>query len=131
MRPNLNQLTTAAIPSRRSSERYTLGTDLCLDVGRQRLERSGIEIPIPKLSFDFLLALVRAAPNVVTFDELAEQVWSGRVVQLETINQRAKLLRDALGDRVHSARVIRGARTRLCARLRSADGSGCRSTDFT
>jgi predicted ATPase/DNA-binding winged helix-turn-helix (wHTH) protein len=80
-----------------------------LDVGRQRLERDGTEIPLPKLSFDFLLALVRAAPNVVLYDELMRQVWEGLIVQPETISQRAKLLRDALGD---DAQLIRGLRGR-------------------
>jgi predicted ATPase/DNA-binding winged helix-turn-helix (wHTH) protein len=113
VRPTLTLVTTAASsPGRRSSERYLLGADLCLDVGRQRLERDGAEIPLPKLSFDFLLALVRAAPNVATLDELMAQVWPGLVVQPETVSQRAKLLRDALGDDAQSPTVIRGVRGR-------------------
>lgn len=109
MRPTLSLVTSAR---RRSSERYLLGTDLFLDVGRQRLERDGSEIPLPKLSFDFLLALVRAAPNVVNYDDLMTQVWPGLVVQPETISQRAKLLRDALGDDPQSSTLVRGVRGR-------------------
>src|SRR5436190_7638714 len=96
----------------RPPERYLLGADLCLDVGRQQLERNGSEIALAKLSFGFLLALVRAAPNVVTYDELMAQVWPGLVVAPETITQRAKLLRDALGDSERSSRLIRGIRGR-------------------
>lgn len=98
--------------ARRPRERFQLGSDLCLDAGRLRLERNGSEIPLPKLSFDFLLALVRAAPNVVTYDDLMAQVWPGLVVQPETISQRAKLLRDALSDDPQTPKVVRGVRGR-------------------
>jgi predicted ATPase len=40
------------------------------------------------------------------------QVWPGVVVQPETLSQRAKLLRDALGDDVQSPTLIRGVRGR-------------------
>src|SRR5207245_6105078 len=96
----------------RSRERYLLGADIFIDVGRQRLERSGSEIALPKLSFDFLLALVRAAPDVMTYDELMAQVWRGLVVAPETVSQRAKLLRDALGDGEQASKLIRGVRGR-------------------
>ena len=96
----------------RSRERYLLGADLLLDVGRQRLERAGSAIELPKLSFEFLLVLARGAPDVVTYDELMAQVWPGLVVQSDTITQRAKLLRDALGDSERSSRLIRGVRGR-------------------
>jgi predicted ATPase/DNA-binding winged helix-turn-helix (wHTH) protein len=100
------------LPARLSQERYLLGGHLLLDVGRQRLERDGNEIGLPKLSFDFLVALVRAAPDVVTHDELMARVWPGLVVQPDTISQRAKLLRDALGDDSSAPSVIRGVRGR-------------------
>jgi hypothetical protein len=50
------------------------------------------------LSFDLLLELVRAAPNLLTYDELMQRVWPGLVVSYETITQRVKLVGDALGD---------------------------------
>lgn len=72
--------------------------DLRVDVGRQVVVRDGYEIPLPKLSFDLLMALVRAAPNVLSSDELMTQVWPGLVVSPETLVQRVKLLREALAD---------------------------------
>ncbi len=54
--------------------------DLVLDVGQQRLWRDGTEIPLPKLSFDLLLALARRAPDVLSTDELMSRVWPGIVV---------------------------------------------------
>jgi TolB-like protein/DNA-binding winged helix-turn-helix (wHTH) protein len=78
-------------------EFWRLG-DLTIDVGGQKVSREGSTILLPQLSFKFLLALVHAAPNVMSPDDLMEQVWTGIFVNTETVKQRAKLLRDALGD---------------------------------
>lgn len=86
--------------------------DLIIDVGCQRVTRGDTDIPLPKLSFELLLALARAAPNVRTFDQLIERVWSGLVVSPETVSQRVKLVRDALGDNPHTPRYIAGVRGR-------------------
>jgi DNA-binding winged helix-turn-helix (wHTH) protein len=48
--------------------------DLRIDVGRRIVSRGNADIPVPKLSFDLLLVLVRAAPNVVSIDEFMERV---------------------------------------------------------
>ncbi|HET9446749.1 MAG TPA: winged helix-turn-helix domain-containing protein, partial [Steroidobacteraceae bacterium] len=74
--------------------------------------RDGAEIPLPKLSFDLLLALIRAAPNLVSIDGLMHEVWPNLVVNPETVSQRVKLLRDALGDNPHTPRYIEGLRGR-------------------
>lgn len=98
--------------------------DLLIDVGLQRVTRAGAEISLPKLSFDLLLVLIRAAPNVVSNDELMAQVWPGIVVSPETVSQRVKLLRDALGDDPHNPRYIAGLRGRgyrLLASARAAE----------
>lgn len=78
-------------------ERWQL-LDLVIDTGLQTVTRGGEVLALPRLSFQFLLELVRAAPNVVSSDELMERVWAGVFVNGETVTQRAKLLRDALGD---------------------------------
>ncbi len=72
--------------------------DLTVDVGSQTVMRDEVPIALPQLSFKFLLTLVRASPNVLSIDELMERVWTGIFVNAETVTQRAKLLRDALGD---------------------------------
>ncbi len=91
--------------------KYTLG-DLSIDTGRQLVSRAAISIPLPKLSYDLLLALVRAAPNLVSLEELMRLVWSGVVVSPETVSQRVKLLRDALDDDPRAPRYIAGLRGR-------------------
>ena len=53
---------------------YRVG-DLLIDTGRQRVTRDGNVIALPKLSYDLLIALVRAAPNLLSIDGLMEEVW--------------------------------------------------------
>jgi len=86
--------------------------DLTIDTGRQVVTRDGGSIALPKLSYDLLLALVRAAPNLVSLDELMRLVWPGIIVSPETVSQRVKLLRDALGDEPREPRYIAGLRGR-------------------
>ncbi len=90
---------------------YRLG-DLTIDTGRQLVSRADDPIALPKLSYDLLLVLVRAAPNVVSLDESMRLVWPGIIVSPETISQRVKLLRDALGDDPRVPRYIAGLRGR-------------------
>ena len=90
---------------------YRVG-DLLIDVGRQQVTRAGVELPLSQLSFQMLLALTRAAPNLLTFDQIMERVWPGVVVSPETISQRVKLVREALGDDSQSPRYVAGVRGR-------------------
>jgi len=80
-----------------SVERWKL-LDLVIDTGAQTVTRGEIPVPLPKLSFQFLVELIRAAPNVVSTDDLMNRIWVGVFVNSETVTQRAKLLRDSLGD---------------------------------
>jgi TolB-like protein/DNA-binding winged helix-turn-helix (wHTH) protein/Flp pilus assembly protein TadD len=86
--------------------------DILIDIGRQRVSRGAVELPVSQLSFDLLLALARAAPNLLSYDQLMERVWPGLVVTPETVSQRVKLVRDALADDPQSPRYIAGVRGR-------------------
>jgi adenylate cyclase len=86
--------------------------DLTIDTGRQIVTRAADPIPLPKLSYDLLLVLMRAAPNLVSMDELMRLVWPGIVVSPETVSQRVKLVRDALDDDPRAPRYIAGLRGR-------------------
>src|SRR5215472_6431387 len=86
--------------------------DLIVDLAPRRVKRAGTVITLKALSFDLLVTLVRAAPNLLTFDQLSERVWPGLVITPETIVQRVKLLRSALGDDPHAPRYIEGVRGR-------------------
>jgi TolB-like protein/DNA-binding winged helix-turn-helix (wHTH) protein len=86
--------------------------DLTLDTGRQRLTHGTVSIHLGPLTYRLLLALVEAAPNVASHDELARAVWNGRPVSPETVSQRVKLLRDAIGDHSNDPRYIELVRGR-------------------
>jgi TolB-like protein/DNA-binding winged helix-turn-helix (wHTH) protein len=96
---------------------YAVG-DLVVDVARVQVTRNGVEVPLPKLSFDLLVALIESAPAVVSLDALMKRVWAGVIVSPETVSQRAKLLRDALDDDTRTPRYftsVRGRGYRLVA----------------
>ena len=105
------------------SEVFLVG-DLRVDVGQQRVTRSDAEIALPNLSFQLLVALIRAAPDVLSHDALMARVWPGLVVSPETLHKRANLLREALGDGARESRYISAVRSRgyrLVAEVRRAE----------
>ncbi|HEY4974082.1 MAG TPA: winged helix-turn-helix domain-containing protein, partial [Steroidobacteraceae bacterium] len=83
-----------------------------VDIGLGRVTRGDADIALPKLSFELLLALIRAAPNLLTLEALMGQVWPGLVVSPETVTQRIKILRNVLGDDPKRPRYIAGLRGR-------------------
>src|ERR1700675_4268016 len=86
--------------------------DLHVDVGQQRVTRADIEIPLPNLSFQLLLALIRVAPTILSNDLAMARVWPGLIVSPETVAKRVNLLREALGDSAQEPRYIAGVRSR-------------------
>lgn len=110
---------TAPHSSTRTPERGTSAyrlADLTLHIGQHRLERDGKPIELGKLTYALLVALVESAPNVSTHDDLIRTVWGGRATTPETVTQRVKLLRDALGDDAEQPRyvgLVRGQGYRL------------------
>ncbi len=91
------------------SSRFRIG-DLTLDTGRCLLLCGSKHVALGPLTYQLLLTLVEAAPNVVTHDELVRSIWGGRSVSPETISQRIKLLRDALGDAPGNPRYVEAVR---------------------
>lgn len=107
--------------------------DLTLDAGLRRLERAGEPVEIGKLTYSLLMTLVEAAPNVVSHEELVQRVWGGRLTSPETVTQRVKLLRDALGDSAEQPRyvgLVRGQGYRLlpAVALQAADAPTASAT---
>jgi len=100
--------------------------DLLIDVGTRQVSRDGKPLQLPPLSYDLLLALVRHAPNAVSTTELMEQVWTGRVVNDETIAKRVELVREALGDNSRQSRyiaLVRGHGYRITAEVAPVTGT--------
>jgi TolB-like protein/DNA-binding winged helix-turn-helix (wHTH) protein len=100
--------------------------DLLIDARARRVTRGGMDLGVTGRSFDLLFALLRAAPGLVSFDELLDTVWPGTVVGVETVTQRVKLLRQALGDDAERPRYIlavRGHGYRLATQPIPASGA--------
>lgn len=91
--------------------RYRL-LDLTIDLERQRVERDGVPLDVAGLSFRLLACLVERGDRVVGFDELMDAVWAPAVVNEETVTQRVRLLRQALGDDARQPRYVRTVRSR-------------------
>jgi len=106
-------------------ECYRIG-DLVLDAGTQEVKRDGTIVPIPRLSFKLLLALARHAPNVVSAQQLENEVWEGLVVDRGTVNKRVLLLRKALDegrDGDPYIAVVRGSGYRLVVPVERIDSA--------
>ena len=89
----------------RHAKRFLIG-DLVLDTGKHEVSLDGHVLDLPGLSYQLIVVLAEAAPNVVSHDELVGQVWPGRVVSPETITQRISLVRQAIGDDANDPRYI-------------------------
>jgi len=59
-----NELPGADANANANADEFLVG-DLHVEVAQQRVTRAGIAITLPILSFELLLALIRAAPSSV------------------------------------------------------------------
>lgn len=86
--------------------------DLDVDLAQRRVSRGGEALVLPDLSFRLLATLIEAAPHTVDKDTLIEKVWDGVVVSDETLSQRVRLLRQALGEEGSEPRYMESVRGR-------------------
>ena len=86
-------------------------SDLTLDLDRHLLTRGGKPVKLTKLSFKALQDLVKAAPSLISHDELIDQIWGPRrVITLDNLSQRMKTMRQSLGDDPNKPIYIEGVR---------------------
>lgn len=90
----------------RQSSVFRFG-DFVLDASQRRLLRSGEDVDLPPKTFDLLLHLLQHRDRVLTKDELLEAVWRDVNVVENTLAQRIREIREALGDGVHGAQFIK------------------------
>jgi DNA-binding winged helix-turn-helix (wHTH) protein/Flp pilus assembly protein TadD len=108
-----------------NAQRFRLD-DLLIDLDRQQVERAGVRLEVSGLSFRLLAYLLGQGSRVVRFDELIEKIWAPAVVNEETVTQRVKLLRQALGDdgrRPRYIRSVRGHGYQLCLEPTQVDAA--------
>lgn len=81
--------------------------DILLDPERHLLERAGAPVHVEPQVFALIDLLAGAAPELVTYDRLIEQVWGGRIVSDATLAARISAARSAVGDDGKRQSVIR------------------------
>ncbi|WP_346837776.1 winged helix-turn-helix domain-containing protein [Microbulbifer sp. SAOS-129_SWC] len=84
--------------------------DLTIDLARQQVRRGDVLLNVSGLSFRLLAFMLERGADVVSFDALIAGVWAPSIVNEETVTQRVRLLRSALGDDGRSPRYIRSVR---------------------
>jgi DNA-binding winged helix-turn-helix (wHTH) protein/Tfp pilus assembly protein PilF len=84
--------------------------DLAIDLRTRRVQRADCTLEVTGLSFDLLACLIVRGNAVVSFDELMAAVWAPAIVNEDTVTQRVRLLRRALGDDGRTPRYIRSVR---------------------
>jgi TolB-like protein/DNA-binding winged helix-turn-helix (wHTH) protein/Tfp pilus assembly protein PilF len=86
--------------------RYRFGPFL-LEPALRRLMREGSEITLPPKAFDLLVVLVRARDRVLPKQALLDAVWPDTAVTENTLTQRIREIRDALGDDAQDSRYLK------------------------
>ena len=81
--------------------------DFVLDGSQRRLLRSGEDVYLPPKTFELLLHLLQNRGRVLTKDELLEAVWPEVNVVENTLAQRIREIREALGDAAQGGRFIK------------------------
>jgi DNA-binding winged helix-turn-helix (wHTH) protein len=69
----------------------------CLLPRRRRLLADGVPVELGARAFDLLLVLIEVGGNVIGKDELLNRVWSGVVVEENSLHVQMSALRRALG----------------------------------
>jgi len=90
----VNQVSKNASPDRAI---YRFGA-FFLDAGERRLSRDGVEVELPRKSFDLLLLLVQQAGRLQSREALYAALWPDTIVEEHTLTWHLSALRRALGD---------------------------------
>jgi DNA-binding winged helix-turn-helix (wHTH) protein len=91
-------MTISEIVSASPAESKTIRlADLEVDLLKQTVRRAGRRLPVKGRSFKLLQLLIEQYPQTAGHRELLDTVWNGLVVTPDTLSQRVRLLRKALG----------------------------------
>jgi len=81
--------------------------DVEFDFGAREVRRSGAPVAVEPQVFDLISLLITRHGQVVTKDEIIEQVWDGRFVSDSAVSSRINASRKALGDDGKAQRFIK------------------------
>lgn len=86
--------------------------DLVIDFDAGMVTKRGKPLTLPDLTWRTLCCLLARPGAIISIDELIENVWGDVSVSNETVTQRIKLLRRALGDDGQNPRYVETIRGR-------------------
>ncbi|MDH5262829.1 MAG: winged helix-turn-helix domain-containing protein, partial [Gammaproteobacteria bacterium] len=99
-------------PKKSLSDNHLRILDIDIDISSGTVWRAGEVVDLPDLSFRLLRTLATRAPAMVSKDDLIAEVWGDVIVSDETLMQRVRLLRQALGEDSQNPRYIAAVRGR-------------------
>jgi TolB-like protein/DNA-binding winged helix-turn-helix (wHTH) protein/Tfp pilus assembly protein PilF len=80
-----------------AATRYCFGP-FVLDPAIRQLSRERVPVTLPPKAFDILVLLVRTRDRVISKPELLDTIWPDTAVIENTLTQRIREIREALGD---------------------------------
>lgn len=86
--------------------------DLVVDFDAGLVSKDGQALTLPDLTWRTLCCLLERPGTIISIDDLIKSVWGDVTVSNETVTQRIKLLRRALGDDSQNPRYIETVRGR-------------------
>ncbi len=98
-----------------------------LDVAGHHLKVAGRDVHVEPQVFDLIALLAMSAPDLVSYDQMIEAIWKGRIVSDATLSARVSAARSALGDSGRRQEVIKTVPRRgvqLIAEITTEDGQG-------
>src|ERR1700692_4338964 len=95
-----------------------------LFTNRRELFVDGVPVPLGNRAFDVLQMLVEAVGNLVTKDEILCRVWSGIVVEENTLQVQITRVRRALGKDRGFLKTVSRRGYRFVAEVTRADEVG-------
>lgn len=101
--------------------------DCVLDETTHTLLRANASVHVEPQVFDLLIALARVAPGMLSYDDMIEQIWHGRIVSDATLSARISSARAAVGDSGKAQAVIRTIPRRgvqMACPVRATGGGG-------
>jgi DNA-binding winged helix-turn-helix (wHTH) protein len=87
-----------------------------IDLTRRELRAHGVPVPIGGRAFEIIEALVEAAGEFVTKDDLMSRVWSGAIVEESVLHVHISAVRKALGPDRGMLKTAYGRGYRLLGR---------------
>src|SRR6185369_5822608 len=84
-----------------------------IDVSRRELRVHGVTAPLGSRAFEIVEALVEAAGELVSKDDLMDRVWPGAIVEESTLWVHMSAVRKALGSERGILKTVAGRGYRL------------------